>query len=570
MLNSLHIENIAVVKSVDIDFSNGFSALTGETGAVKSIIIDSINMLLGKKTEKELIRKGEERAMVSGLFSSLSDTAAALFSEIGVDLDDDGCVLVQRSISQDGKSQVKVNGRTVSLAVLKSISPILVNIHGQSDTHALASVENHISILDTFGTSADMLSEYREAYNEYEELRKEIKAISERESERARYTEILEYQIKDIDALELRDGEEEELIDKKLKIKNSERITKQSAFAFKALKGSEKGSISYLLDRTSTALSSISDVIPEFADYSEKLKDILYQIDDIAEEVYATIEECDEDPTEKLNSIESRLDKISKLKRKYGLTVKDVLEFRDKAFEELETLKNSDDILKNLNKKAELAYEKALNLATKIHEERIKNARKLETAVCETLEFLDMPKVTFVIDIKEAFDNSKKKLTKNGTDNVEFLISANKGMDPKPLSKIASGGELARIMLALKSVIADKDGVMTIVFDEIDAGVSGKTARKIGIKMQSLASTTQLFCVTHSAQIASLADSHYLINKSDKNGITETTVNLLNEDGRINELSRILGGINVTEAQRAAAIDMLKEREIYKNDRKAL
>ena len=570
MLNSLHIENVAVVRSVDIDFSEGFSALTGETGAGKSIIIDSINMLLGKKIERELIRKGEDRAMVSGLFSRLSDGAASLFAEVGVDLDDDGCVLVQRSISQDGKSQVKINGRTVSLSVLKSVAPVLVNIHGQSDTHALASVENHISILDTFGTSAEMLSSYRDAYNEYEGLRKEVKSISERESERARYVEILEYQIKDIDSLELRDGEEEELIDKKLKIKNSERITKQSAFAYKALKGSEKGSVSFLLDRTSTALASISDVIPEFSEYSERLRDVLYQIDDIAEEVYPTIEECDEDPMEKLNSIESRLDKISKIKRKYGLTVKDVLEFREKAFAELETLKNSDDVLKKLTKKADAAYEKALKIADSIHKTRSEAAKKLEKAVCETLEFLDMPKVTFIIDIRETFENGRKKLLKNGSDSVEFLISANKGMDPKPLSKIASGGELARIMLALKSVIADKDGVMTIVFDEIDAGVSGKTARKIGIKMQTLAESTQLFCVTHSAQIASLADSHYLINKSDKNGVTETSVTLLGDEGRVSELSRILGGINVTEAQRAAAVDMLKEREIYKNDRKAL
>lgn len=564
MLNSLHIENIAVVKSVDVDFTDGFSALTGETGAGKSIIIDSINMLLGKKTEKEIIRRGEERAMVSGLFTSLSDSALALFSEIGVD-PDDGEVLVQRSISTDGKSQVKINGRTVSLSVLKSVSSALVNIHGQSDTHALASVDNHISILDTFSSNGELLSKYREAYNEYESIRKEIKTISERESERVRYTEMLEYQIKDIDSLELHDGEEEELIDKKLKIKNSERITKQSAFAYKALKGSEKGSISYLLDRTSTALSSISDVIPAFSEYSDRLKDILYQVDDIAEEVYATLEDTEDDPTEKLNKIESRLDKISKIKRKYGLTIKDVLEFREKSYSELEKLKNSEDVLKDLNFRLEKAYDTALSIANSIHEKRVESAKHLEKSVCDTLEFLDMPKVTFIIDIKETYDNGKKKLLKNGTDTVEFLISANRGMDAKPLSKIASGGELARIMLALKSVIADKDGVMTIVFDEIDAGVSGKTARKIGIKMQSLAKSTQLFCVTHSAQIASLADSHYLIRKSDKSGVTETSVSLLDYEGRITELSRILGGINITDAQKAAAVDMLKEREIYKN-----
>ncbi len=566
MLNSLHIENVAVVKSVDIDFAGGFSALTGETGAGKSIIIDSINMLLGKKIEKELIRKGETKAMVSGLFSDFSPFALDLFAENGIEPDEDGALLLQRSITLDGKSQVKINGRAVTLSLLKAISPVLVNIHGQSDTHALSSAENHISILDTFASTSEMLAEYLSAYNEYESLRREIRNITERESERLRYTEILEYQIKDIDALQLRDGEEEELLDKKLKIKNSERITKQSSFAYKALKGSEKGSISYLLDRTAGALGSISDVIPEFSDYSEKLRDILYQVDDIAEEVYATIEECDENPTERLNEIESRLDKISKIKRKYGLTVKDVLAFRENAYEELQKYKNSEDILKDLLERLETAYEKALGIATDIHKKRTESAKALEEKVCETLEFLDMPKVTFIIDIKESFEEGRRKLLKNGTDTVEFLVSANSGMDAKPISKIASGGELARIMLALKSVIADKDGVMTIVFDEIDAGVSGKTARKIGIKMQYLANSTQLFCVTHSAQIASLADCHYLISKSDKNGSTETSVELLSDSGRVSELSRILGGINVTEAQRAAAVDMLKEREIYKDN----
>ncbi len=565
MLNSLHIENIAVIKSVDVDFLNGFSALTGETGAGKSIIIDSINLLLGKKAEKELIRKGESCAMVSGLFSDLSDTAKSIFSDSGVSLDDEGNILIQRSISQDGRSQIKINGRTVSLAVLKSIAPMLVNIHGQSDTHALTDSANHIVILDMISKNTELLSEYNKVYSEYEAARREIKSITEREQEIARYTEILEYQISDIDSMELHAGEEEELVDKKLKIKNSERISKQSGFVYKALKGSEKGSVSYLLERSATALTSISDVVPEFADYAEKLRDFRYQIDDIAEEVYETLDEDDEDPTEKLNNIESRLDKISKLKRKYGLTVSDILAFRQKAFTELEKLKNSESIIKELKLKEKEAYNSALKIASEIHNRRIDGAKLLEKSVCETLEFLDMPKVVFIVSVKENYNAGEKVLYATGYDNVEFLISANKGLEPKPLAKIASGGELARIMLALKSVIADKDGVMTIVFDEIDAGVSGKTARKIGIKMMSLAKTTQIFCVTHSAQIASLSDSHYLINKSDVEGITETSVNLLDYNGRIKELSRILGGINVTDAQREAAIDMLKEKEIYKN-----
>ncbi|MBQ9070299.1 MAG: DNA repair protein RecN [Clostridia bacterium] len=565
MLNSLHIENIAVVKSIDVDFNDGFSVLTGETGAGKSIIIDSIGLLLGKKIEKDIIRKGESSAMVSGLFSSLSNAALAAFSDAGVMPDDDGCVLIQRSVSRDGKSQVKINGRSVSLSVLKSVSGMLVNIHGQSDTYALTSPENHLPILDMFVGNGELLEEYTTLYEQYESIQKEIREISNLEQERIRYTEILEYQIKDIDDMKLYEGEEEELVDKKVKIKSSERIMKQSGFAYKALKGSEKGSVSFLLDKTSAALSSLSDVLPEFSEYSERLRDILYQVDDIAEEVYAVIEDADDDPTEKLNIIESRLDKISKIKRKYGLTIKDVLNFREKSFAELEKYKNSEDILNSLTERSEKVYKEALEVADRLHERRVRSAKELERLVCETLEFLDMPKVVFLISLKENAEVGRKKLSKYGFDSVEFLISANKGMDAKPISKIASGGELARIMLALKSVIADKDGVMTIVFDEIDAGVSGKTARKIGIKMQSLAKSTQLFSVTHSAQIASLSDSHYLISKSDKNGVTETAVKLLDDDGRIAELSRILGGINVTESQRAAAVDMLKEREIYKN-----
>lgn len=564
MLTSLHIENIAVIKSVDIDFKSGFTALTGETGAGKSIIIDSINLLLGKKAERELIRNGENTAMVSGLFCDLGEASFKQFSELGIQPDEDGNLLVQRTVSLDGKSNVRINGRAVSLSVLRSLGSYLINIHGQSDTHALTDAKSHLSILDTFAEVDELYEKYKSAYEEYDGIKKEIKSISDKEQERIRLTEILEYQIKDIDSHSLHDGEEEELIDKKLKIKNSERITKQSSFVFKALKGSEKGSVSYLLDRSIASLTSLSDVIPEFLTYAERLRDFLYQIDDISEEVYASVDDIDDDPTEKLNQIESRLDKISKLKRKYGLTVSDVLAFRDRAFSELERLKNSEDLLKELGERCDAAYIKALSLADELHKIRVSAAKELERRVKETLEFLDMPKVVFFASIKESFDAGKKILNKNGSDDVEFFISANAGLEPEPLSKIASGGELARIMLALKSVIADKDGIKTVVFDEIDAGVSGKTARKIGIKMLSLAKGAQLLCVTHSAQIASLSDSHYLITKQQTKDVTQTSVSELDDDGRIRELSRILGGIEVTDSQRAAAIDMLKEREIYK------
>lgn len=563
MLHSLHIENIAVIKRMDIDFSTGFTVLTGETGAGKSIIIDGINLLLGAKADRELVRTGESVATVTGLFSDLSGNSSALLLDVGVTPDEEGNILIQRTVFADGKSQIRINGRIATLSQLRAIAPSLISIHGQSDTREITDFKKQLELIDLFSHNESLLSEYYEAYERLVEIRKQIEEIKAKEAERERLSEILEYQIKDIDALSLKDGEEEELIDKKLKIKNSEKITKNASFAFKALKGSEKGSISLLLDKSSQALFQIADVVPEFSEYSEALREMKYKIDDIAEEVYAAISDIDENPAESLNKIESRLDKISKIKRKYGLTVSDVLEFREKAAEELETLKNSDDVLKKLIAEEKAAYSDALIIADKLHNIRVVAAKEIEKSVKETLEFLDMPKVVFFASMKEDFVEGKKELYPDGTDKIEFYISANAGAEPQPLSKIASGGELSRIMLALKSVIADKDGISTVIFDEIDAGVSGKTARKIGIKMLNLAKKTQIFCVTHSAQIASLADVHLLIRKRSVDGKTETEMSVLSDEGRINELSRILGGINVTEAQRRAAADMLNERISY-------
>ena len=564
MLLSLHIENIAVIRSCDFDFSDGFMVLTGETGAGKSVVIDSINLLLGAKADIGLIRTGYTEAMVSGLFGELSESTIQKLTELGIENGDDGTILIQRSFNQSGKGRITVNGRSVSLSLLKGITPHLVSIHGQSDTAHLADSKNHLELIDIYAECDELLGEYRVAFKNLEEIRQNIADITVKAHEGERIRGILEFQIKDIDSIGLKSGEEEELIERKLKIKNSEKIQKNSDYAFRALKGSEKGSVSYLLDRTVTALSQISDVVPDFADYSERLRDMLYQVEDIAEEIYASISDIDEDPTETLNKIESRLDKISKLKRKYGNTIDEVLEFRNKIYSEYQTLENSEDVLRELKIKEREAYESALNLADKLHSVREKAARSLEAKVKETLEFLDMPKVVFFASLRESYDGEYKALTKDGSDKVEFYISANRGAEAQPLSKIASGGEMSRIMLALKSVIANKDGVPTVIYDEIDAGVSGKTSRKIGIKLLELSKNAQLFCITHSAQIASLADEHYLISKGDVDGATETSVRVLDYDGRVGELSRILGGIDITDSQKAAAKDMLEERNQYK------
>ena len=561
MLHSLHIENIAVIKQIDLEFSNGFMVISGETGAGKSIIIDSINLILGAKADRELIRHGESTANVSALFTDLSEGSLEQCAELGIALDDERSLLIQRSFGLDGRSTVRINGRTVNLSILKQIAPGLVNIHGQSDTGVLADPEKHIDLIDVYSASDELLSKYRDVYYRYEKVERDIADITRKESERERLKEILAYQIKDIDALKLHDGEEEELIDKKVKIKNSEKITKNSEFVYKALRGSEKGSVAYLIDRSITALTQLAGVVPSYEEYAERLRDALAGVEDVAEEVYAVLEDFEDDPTATLNEIESRLDKISRLKRKYGLTIKDVLEFRDRAKAELDTLENYEGTLETLKKESERLYSEALLLADELHSVRSENAKRLGDKICEILEFLDMPGVVFFAKMTSETESGRRLLNKDGYDKVEFYLSANKGAEAQSLAKIASGGEIARVMLALKSIIADKDGVSSVVFDEIDTGVSGKTARKIGLKMRSMSSGLQIFCVTHSAQIASLADIHFLISKSEVNGATETSVVALDYDGRVKELSRILGGINVTESQRAAAIDMLNERE---------
>lgn len=561
MLFSLHIENVAVIKSVDLDFHRGFTALTGETGAGKSIIIDSINLILGAKADRELIRTGEDFLTVAALFGELSENTVGILAECGVDTDEDGNVYIQRTVRADGKSTIRINGHTVSISVLKLIAPALISIHGQNDTGSLLDPVRHLELVDIYASTASLLSQYRTVYTELEAVRRDIKNITELEAQRELRREMLEYQIKDIESVNLHSGEEEELVDKKIKLKNSEKIVKNSEFAYKALKGSEKGSVSYLLDKTVNALSQISGVVSEFSDYADRLREISYEISDISEEVLAVADDLGDGADVSIDNIEERLDKISKLKRKYGLTVDEILAFRDRAKKELEMLENSEALLFDLNKKEKKLYDDALTLADELHIQRARAAAELEVGVKDALEFLDMPKVVFFAKNTECRDGERMTLDNNGYDKIEFYISANRGAEPQSISKIASGGELARIMLALKGETSGKDGATTIIFDEIDSGVSGKTARKIGQKMASLAECGQVFCVTHSAQIASLANSHYLIAKSDKTGKTETSVTMLDYEGRVSELSRILGGISITDAQRDAAIDMLNGRD---------
>ena len=397
MLASLHIENIAVIKSVDLDFGKGFSTFTGETGAGKSILIDSISLLLGNRADRELIRKGEERALVSAVFSDLDADIRASLAALGIEPDEDGLLMIQRTVSADGHSSVRLHGRAITLSVLREVGALLIHIHGQNDNRLLTDPVQHIRILDAYADDYEQLAEYRAAYEELSRIRREIQTVSGDESERLRRLEMLRYQVADIDALSLRDGEEEELEEKRRRLQNAERISKQTSFAYRALKGSEKGSVTYILSRTLQSLSQLQDVIPQATEFCEKLEDFMWQIDDIAEQVADLGGEEAGDPTEMLNRVEARLDGISKLCRKYGKDVAAILAFREKAAEQLALLEGADERLDALQKQEKQAAQVAKAAADRLHACREAAALRLQSEITEALAVLDMPRVKFVI-----------------------------------------------------------------------------------------------------------------------------------------------------------------------------
>lgn len=550
MLESLHIENAAVIKCADIDLENGFMVLSGETGAGKSIVIDSINLLSGNRLSRDMIRTGEERMLVSAVFTECRSEAVELLDSYGISCD--GSLMVSRTLSRDGKSTVKINGRTVTQGLLRDLCRLLINIHGQNENQRLMQKSAQIEILDSYAENGALRAEYAAVYRELLDTQEKLEELDSNTAEKLRMRDMLRYQIEEIAAARLKPGEEETLEAESKRLSAMEKIHAQTRLAYRALYGSEK-SASVLLERAASALEKIGDVLPEAAEGAKRLSEFRYEIEDIADTVQRYAED-DEDPTVRLNKIESRLSTISKLKRKYGADVAEILAFREKAQEELDTIDNADVIREDLTKACRALETKARALAKSLHEGRRTAAENIHTRVSETLAFLDMPKVRFSISL-----TASERLRADGGDIVEFLISANAGEELQPLEKIASGGELSRIMLALKSVLSDKDGVSTVIFDEVDAGISGKTSRKVGMKLREIAKQIQVICVTHSAQIASLADKHFLISKSDETGRTETRIDELDGEGRVAEVARILGGIDVTETQRAVAREMIEE-----------
>lgn len=556
MLEILHIENVAVVKKIDIEFSGGMTVLTGETGAGKSIIIDSLNLISGARADKELIRSGETRAEVSAIFSHLDDETREKIKELGFECED-GSLLISRAFTASS-STARVNGAPITLAMLKNLSSLLFGIHGQNDNALLSEPKNHLNILDTYAGNAELREDYAQKYQRVVELRRKIQALSDDLREQARLAEVLRFQIKDIDSTKLKNGEEEELQALVLRLRGLEKINKSCALVARALEGGKGMGAIYLVDRAAAALDSVSDAVADADSLAARLNEVKYELEDIASSV-SSLCDVDGDPSVMLDKAEARLDAILKLKRKYGSTVEEIIAFRDDAKARLDFIENADDIRVDLENELSEAEGEARKSASLLTESRRRAAHGLTRRVCESLSFLDMPKVRFEASLEPLDDFSR-----TGCDNVEFLISANEGEPLLPMAKIASGGELARIMLSLKNEINECDGINTVVFDEIDTGISGKTSRKVGMKLKEIGRGAQVICVTHSAQIASLAHNHLFVSKTEVNGRTESAIKTLNDEERIGEIARILGGIEVTRTQREAAEELLRDGEEYK------
>ncbi|MBQ9781283.1 MAG: DNA repair protein RecN [Clostridia bacterium] len=559
MLVSLHIENMAVIRRADVEFSTGLCVLTGETGAGKSLVIDSINFLTGGRVSRELIRTGEEKALVSAVFTP-DEGVKELLTELGIDTEDE--IMLQRTLRRDGRSEARINGRIVTGGMLKEAGNLLINIHGQSDNQKLMQTAAHRVLLDDYAQISDELREYSELYDRWKTVRDEMSRLRSNVAERLRLKEMLEFQIKDIDAAKLRPGEEEKLTERRDKLLHLEKINRQVSLACRVLRDGEKATVTTLCDRATAALEQIAPIIPECDELIERLNSIRAEAEDIADRVREFGDEDVEDPTAELDRIEGRLDLINRLGRKYGDGVSAILAFRDEANARLHEIDIADDLIEDLAEEEKKLNKQLTAAADELTQLRKSAAKAMSAAVQESLAFLDMPKVTFSVSVTSAAD-----FTSVGRDNVEFLIATNSGEPLQPLIRIASGGELSRIMLALRSVLNLRYGVPTTIYDEVDTGISGRTARKVGIKLAGMSKNTQVVCVTHSAQIASLADAHYVIEKqevSDHDGTlrAETSVRLLPEEERVEEIARILGGLDVTDAQRAAARELISERSL--------
>jgi len=548
MLSLLHIENIAVIERSDISFDRGFNVLTGETGAGKSIVIDAISAILGERAYRDMIRTGTNKASVRAVFTEVPELP--WFEENGVEYDEE--TVIQREIYLDGKNVCRVNGSLVSVSILRKLGIQLINIHGQHDSASLFDEENHLSFLDAFGDNEQLRLTYSEKYAAVTKLRREIDSLTMDESEKLRRMETLRYQIAEIEKAELEAGEDDALEERRKLLQNAEKISDGMNEAVRNLYGTEDtDGAATMLAIAQRALARISRFSDSISELNEKVTDLMYQVQDAAELTLDALNELSYSADE-LEQIECRLDVIHKLRRKYGATCEEILAYLDKAKRELDEIEFADDHLERLKGKLEKAEKAAWDAALDLRKNRQETALAMSQRILTELSQLDMPRVQFECRFTET------ELSSNGADAVAFYMSANAGEDLKPLSKVASGGELARIMLAMKNVLAEKDQVATLIFDEVDTGVSGRAAQKVAEKLRSVAQHKQVLCVTHLPQLAALAQTHLLIAKGERDGRTYTTVTPLDLDGRKQELARIIGGTHITETTLKSAEEMLQ------------
>lgn len=554
MLSNLQIENIAVIKSASIDFENGFNVMTGETGAGKSIVIDSLNAILGERTSRELIRSGADSASVCAEFQNVGDNVKNELEKLGIEKDD--TLIVSRKLTPDGKNVCRINGMPATVSMLKALGVQLVNIHGQLDNQSLLSPETHCSFIDKLAGSGRELNEFKELYSLYIKKENELKSINTDVNEKNRRLDILNYQIEEIQKADIRPGEKDELTEKLGFLRNAEKVLDLLHTAYAALNGDGEmpGAADIAADAASKLLSA-ADYSSDFTETANGVNDAAMNLSAYTEELRDKIYSLDYDPNE-TERAEERLDVIYRLSQKYGDSEEDILAYLENAEKERDALSFSDERAEQLRAETEKAYNEALAAAKKLSEIRIEAGKKFSADVERELAFLDMPSVKFIVN------DSVGELYENGIDNIEFLLSANAGEEPKPLSKIASGGELSRIMLAIKCVLSELDDIDTLIFDEIDSGVSGRAALKIAAKMKELSKTHQVICVTHLAQIAAFADEHKLISKEEKDGRTYTCIASLDYNGRKYELARIMGGLTVTQSILNSAEELLSSAEI--------
>lgn len=551
MLKTLVIENIAVIKKAQIEFTSGLNVLTGETGAGKSIVVDSINAILGERTSRELVRAGSDNAFVNAYFEDINDDVKLKLNEYDIPVEEDGSLLLSRKISAGGKSVCRVNGLPVTVGILKDIGTHLVNIHGQHDSQALLNPDFHYKFVDAYADCDVLLAEYKESFKSFLNIRRQLKSLTSDADERDKQSEILDYQIKELRDADIKVGEWDELKHRKSVILNSQAILNALNTLLGAVNGDDENQgIQSVLSSSDKEITALLDADSQLKPIKEKLdsaEDLLESIKDLISD---KMESLDFQPDE-LDKIEERLDILYTFSNKYGETEQDMLYYLADAERKRALFDNSEQDLERLNAEYDSSLEKTQSLALKLSEVRRKAAEKLGDEICSQLEFLDMPGVKFVTQF------SKGNLSSSGVDKIEFLIRTNPGEEPKPLAKIASGGELSRIMLAIKSIIAKSDSIATLIFDEIDTGVSGKASRKIGLKLKEVGENAQVICVTHSAQIASAADSHFLIKKEYTDNAAFTQIMPLDFEGRKYELARIMGGLNVTESLLKSAEEML-------------